>query len=528
MLSSHSIFGNKRKVKDKHELITVNEKAWRSSLLRESWSSSRVCTEARSKCTTNTSLSLKTRKLDDVSSSRDLEISGKPDAMFSCHSESSQNTFSERDRSSESGNRFESRFHSVFRFADPANVGKSLFDGNKDHLLDQARSELIRQEHQVGSLDNCINELQQQAYAQRLELEEAHHGYIETRREQSRLHEEFSMKKKRFERLRYAIYTRWEKWRELKNYESTSSLYKNWERKSWDNTKAHFTNAGNARADEFYEWFRRISRSGIASQWKMFTRSQSTSSDSKFSFWAATNACHLTHGIRLDHRKTLWVINFLHLIRPNLRNSSFYDTRCYRIGSSALWAQELLSQEMKIELRAQFQCRHLQEGRRPWVHHCRWRFRHNSRVGQQRQQISELQFDKFPTPATFACRHVRYAFLKFVFTSLCQHTSQLASASLFGACVCLPLFSDARAAECAPATWHHWVDSFILIGQLILSTTLFPTVTKWYDLHVCAATCLHRRLMVLLPQVSCPAHCYLAVQSAHKSLRVPLAMSQVR
>ena len=70
----------------------------------------------------------------------------------------------------------------------------SLLDGNKDHLLDQARSELVEQEHQVESLSNCINELQQQACAQRLELENAHQGYIESRREQSRLQEELSMK----------------------------------------------------------------------------------------------------------------------------------------------------------------------------------------------------------------------------------------------------------------------------------------------------------------------------------------------
>ena len=113
-----------------------------------------------------------------TNSSRDLEVSGKPGAMFSCHNESSQNTFSERDRSNEPGNRFESSVRSVFRFADPANVGKTLLDGNKDHLLNQARSELMRQEHQVGSLNNCINELQQQAYARRLELEDAHHGFF--------------------------------------------------------------------------------------------------------------------------------------------------------------------------------------------------------------------------------------------------------------------------------------------------------------------------------------------------------------
>ena len=80
--------------------------------------------------------------------------------MFSCHIGSSQNTFSERDRSNESRNRFESGVHSVFKFADPAHVGKSLVDGNKDHLLSQARSELLKkQEHQVGSLNSCIDEL---------------------------------------------------------------------------------------------------------------------------------------------------------------------------------------------------------------------------------------------------------------------------------------------------------------------------------------------------------------------------------
>ena len=122
-----------------------------------------------------------------TSFSRDPGVSGKPDAVFSCHSESSQNTFSERDRSNEPGNRFESSVQSVFRFADPANVGKSLPDGNKDHLLNQARSELMKQEHQVESLNCCIDELQQQAYAQRLEVEDAHHGYVESRREQFRL-----------------------------------------------------------------------------------------------------------------------------------------------------------------------------------------------------------------------------------------------------------------------------------------------------------------------------------------------------
>ena len=46
----------------------------------------------------------------------------------------------------------------------------------------------------MESLNSCINELQQQADAQRMELEDAHDGYIESQREQSRLQEELSVK----------------------------------------------------------------------------------------------------------------------------------------------------------------------------------------------------------------------------------------------------------------------------------------------------------------------------------------------
>ena len=35
-------------------------------------------------------------------------------------------------------------------------------------------------------------------------------------------------------------------------------------------------------------------------------------------------------------------------------------------------------------------------------------FPQNSMVGQQRQQISELQFDKFPTPSPFLCGKIRF------------------------------------------------------------------------------------------------------------------------
>ena len=54
----------------------------------------------------------------------------------------------------------------------------------------------MRQEHQGGSLNNCISELQQHAYAQRWELQDAQHGCNEPPQEQARPQEELSMKEK--------------------------------------------------------------------------------------------------------------------------------------------------------------------------------------------------------------------------------------------------------------------------------------------------------------------------------------------
>ena len=154
------------------------------------------------------------------SSSQEPRAYGKPTAMF-------------LSRSNEPGNQFE---NSMFKFTDPSNVGRSLLEGNKDHLLSQARSELMKQEHQVGALHNCIGELQQQAYAQRLELQVAQLGYLESRREQVRLQEELSMQEKV---LRDTQFRSMHEMGEMKRAQERT-LSAKIQRKSWDNTKAHF------------------------------------------------------------------------------------------------------------------------------------------------------------------------------------------------------------------------------------------------------------------------------------------------
>ena len=83
-----------------------------------------------------------------------------------------------------------------FRFSNPVNVAKSFLDGGRDHMLAEARSELMKEEYKVESLNTCICELQRQTFSQRLALEDAHFGNEESRRGQVRLLEELVKREK--------------------------------------------------------------------------------------------------------------------------------------------------------------------------------------------------------------------------------------------------------------------------------------------------------------------------------------------
>ena len=78
---------------------------------------------------------------------------------------------------------------SAFRNANLSNLRRS------HHLLNQTRSDLAKQELHVESLDKCIGELQRQTEEQRLALQDAQYGFIESGREQVRLQQEFEKMK---------------------------------------------------------------------------------------------------------------------------------------------------------------------------------------------------------------------------------------------------------------------------------------------------------------------------------------------
>ena len=120
------------------------------------------------------------------------KASDKPDALFS----------------SELGNLLRS---SAFRNANLSNLRGSLLEGDKDHLLNQTRSDLTKQELHVESLNKCIGEQQLQTEARRLALQDTQYRFVESRRAQVRLQEELSMREKLFEILNPKLCTKWEK-----------------------------------------------------------------------------------------------------------------------------------------------------------------------------------------------------------------------------------------------------------------------------------------------------------------------------
>ena len=84
----------------------------------------------------------------------------------------------------------------MFRNANPSYLGGSLLEGNKDHLLNQARSEMAKQELHVESLNMCVGEQQRQTKERRSALQDARYGFVESGRQQVRLQEELSLKEK--------------------------------------------------------------------------------------------------------------------------------------------------------------------------------------------------------------------------------------------------------------------------------------------------------------------------------------------
>ena len=113
------------------------------------------------------------------------------------------------------------------------------------------------------------------------------------------------------------------------------------------------------------------------------------------------------------------VIFFLRLIHPEiiLKEFTFAQHKENKDQFRKIQGQGIFSQEMT--------CRNLQEGRPSTMSSLIFEeFPHNSIDGQQGQQISELQFDKFLNPQSFWVWKIRF---KNQVTTCSDHTSEAMS-----------------------------------------------------------------------------------------------------
>ena len=74
-------------------------------------------------------------------------------------------------------------------------AARTVLEEQIDHLLAEAKSEILKQECKVDTLNTSIREFQRQAHSNRLEIDNVNYGYEESRREQARLHEEVAQRK---------------------------------------------------------------------------------------------------------------------------------------------------------------------------------------------------------------------------------------------------------------------------------------------------------------------------------------------
>ena len=278
--------------------------------------------------------------------------------------------------SSEQGNLIRS---SVFRNANPSNLRGSLLEGNKDHLHNQARSDLAKQELHVESFNKCLGELQRQTEAQRLALQDAQYGFVESRREQAQLHEELSMKEKVLRNTQIRnMHEMGEIGRaqELRvdevsvqkltgNHETiqllTSQLQQMPEQMNSMNDSGDFQ-------DVESNYSGRLSH--VSSQPAMIPSSRSMLSRDKRLPLDTWNQSGLHENVFLE-------INFLRLIHPEIILKEFNLTMCKETEKQSLKREgrRLVTQVKSDKIKAQFQCRHLQQSRGLRVQQYRWHCR---------------------------------------------------------------------------------------------------------------------------------------------------------
>ena len=130
------------------------------------------------------------------SSSRFRESAGRHAAVFSHKRKSSQESHSDRDGIPLAHRAVQGENETLSRVSESENDARLVLEEQRDQLLSEARSEVLKQECRADFLDCSIRELQRQMHSSRMEVDHTNLGYETSRREQARLHEELAQRKR--------------------------------------------------------------------------------------------------------------------------------------------------------------------------------------------------------------------------------------------------------------------------------------------------------------------------------------------
>ena len=239
-----------------------------------------VLTGEGSKCRPTTSSSLFARKLSDKFISFPRKCGETCRGVLTQKRVESRHTF--REGISSGHQTVQGKGETLFRFSDREEAARTTLDDQRDRLLAEAKSEILKQECKVDNRNTCIREFQ----SNRLELDSKKKVGMKNLEESRPEFTKNWLNEKSTSRFSHPKYPWSRRIDEISRNAVWRILQTGIEGKSRYNTGGHFTNSGVAGSSEPYERFYRIPRRRIDLQWKIIPSSQPTGNCFK-SCWGA-------------------------------------------------------------------------------------------------------------------------------------------------------------------------------------------------------------------------------------------------
>ena len=302
------------------------------------------------------------------------------------------------------------RYQEIQRQNSESEQIRTLLERQREQILADCQAEIRKHEFQADFYRRSIRKLNETIESQKEEICRAHQGDERRRQDQQLLHEQLLKQNWDAREAHEKSLNEMEEWKRFQRFNIRDNCEEKIGRRSRYYPWTHWQDTGVAEWNQLYEWFERFSRCWISTQWT-FSRCQSTCvfPTSSSSRWK------LSRSIGMPSRKngppSIWDT---HGISGNVFANPAASSSAPYAQESNPWSSHISEQihsspAEKSENQTPAQDQRCQSGpsAKSSVIPSEGHSSQNYGAHQQRLQISDLHFDKFPTPATFACWNSR-------------------------------------------------------------------------------------------------------------------------